>query len=53
VRTALKKGWKVELCAWEIGLSKAWEREFGDGPYRSRFKIVKLDAYGDDLLEIS
>ncbi|KAA1472696.1 hypothetical protein DENSPDRAFT_930466 [Dentipellis sp. KUC8613] len=29
VRTALKKGWRVELYAWEGGLSKAWGREFG------------------------
>jgi hypothetical protein len=31
VRTALKKGWRVELYAWEEGLSKAWMREFGGG----------------------
>ena len=53
VRTALKKGWKVELCAWDIGLSKAWEREFGEATYADRFSIIRLDAYGDDLLEIN
>jgi len=31
VRTALKRGWKVELYAWEGGLSRAWRREFGEG----------------------
>ncbi|KAJ3712907.1 hypothetical protein C8R42DRAFT_780303 [Lentinula raphanica] len=31
VRTALKRGWKVELYAWEGGLSRAWKREFGEG----------------------
>ncbi|KAH6910006.1 hypothetical protein BKA70DRAFT_182901 [Coprinopsis sp. MPI-PUGE-AT-0042] len=31
VRLALRKGWKVELYAWEDGLSKSWRREFGEG----------------------
>ncbi|KAJ3808596.1 hypothetical protein F5876DRAFT_78582 [Lentinula aff. lateritia] len=31
VRTALRRGWKVELYAWEGGLSRAWKREFGEG----------------------
>jgi hypothetical protein len=31
VRTALKKGWRVELYAWEGGMSKSWKREFGEG----------------------
>ncbi|KAJ8463789.1 hypothetical protein ONZ45_g17461 [Pleurotus djamor] len=30
VRIALERGWKVELYAWEDGLSRAWRREFGD-----------------------
>jgi hypothetical protein len=34
VRTALRKGWRVELYAWEEGLSRAWMREFGEGPWR-------------------
>lgn len=29
VRTALRKGWRVELYAWEYGLSRAWVKEFG------------------------
>ncbi|TBU45616.1 hypothetical protein BD309DRAFT_989435 [Dichomitus squalens] len=49
VRTALKKGWRVELYAWEGGLSRAWSREFGEN---ERFKIYMLDAYASDLLEI-
>ncbi|KAI0826688.1 hypothetical protein BC628DRAFT_251879 [Trametes gibbosa] len=49
VRTALKKGWAVELYAWEGGLSRAWQREFGEC---ERFKIIMLDAYAADLLEI-
>lgn len=31
VRTALRRGWKVELYAWEGGLSGRWKKEFGEG----------------------
>lgn len=53
VRTALKKGWRVELYAWAVGLSKAWEREFSgaDAPWSGRFKIIGMDMFGEDLLE--
>ena len=51
VRTALKKGWRVELYAWEGGLSRSWKREFGEGPYRHRFSIHGLSRFGQDLLE--
>jgi len=52
IRTALKKGWRVELYAWEEGLSKAWLRlrEFGDGIWKERFEIVGLERFGSDLL---
>ncbi|KAI0674237.1 hypothetical protein C8Q78DRAFT_966287 [Trametes maxima] len=49
VRTALKKGWRVELYAWEGGLSRAWMREFGE---TEGFAIFMLDSYAADLLEI-
>ena len=49
VRLALKKGWRVELYAWEGGLSRAWSREFGTD---ARFKICMLDDYAADLLEM-
>ena len=49
VRLALKKGWRVELYAWEGGLSRAWSREFKGN---ERFQIVMLDTYAADLLEI-
>ncbi|KAH9829830.1 uncharacterized protein C8Q71DRAFT_788669 [Rhodofomes roseus] len=52
VRTALKKGWRVELYAWEGGLSNAWLREFGDGAYSSRFEVHTLDRFAADLLEV-
>ena len=37
MRTVLKKGWRVELYAWESGLSQAWVREFTEGSWASRF----------------
>jgi hypothetical protein len=52
VRTALKKGWKVELYAWEEGLSKAWMREFGEGPWKDRFRIIFMETFGADLMEV-
>ena len=52
VRTALKKGWKVELYAWEEGLSKAWMREFGEGPWKDRFRIIGMETFGANLLEV-
>ncbi|KAF8266255.1 hypothetical protein EI94DRAFT_1803427 [Lactarius quietus] len=51
VRTALKKGWRVELYAWEGGLSQTWIREFADGPLKSRFRIIPIDGFGADLLD--
>jgi hypothetical protein len=54
VKTALKKGWNVELYAWESGLSGAWEREFGgaEAEYRDRFSIRGLEMFVEDLLAL-
>ena len=52
VRTALKKGWRVELYAWEGGLSNTWKREFGEGAYSSRLEVHTLDRFAADLLEV-
>ncbi|KAJ7620981.1 hypothetical protein FB45DRAFT_980637 [Roridomyces roridus] len=58
VRTALKKGWRVELYAWEEGLSRSWMREFGDytkpleGETTGRFQIVGMEQFAGELLEI-
>ncbi|KAJ7202072.1 hypothetical protein GGX14DRAFT_654704 [Mycena pura] len=58
VRTALKKGWRVELYAWEEGLSRSWMREFGEwtqpteGEQTGRFRVVGLEQFAGELLEI-
>ncbi|KAJ7456807.1 hypothetical protein B0H11DRAFT_2200097 [Mycena galericulata] len=58
VRTALKEGSRVELYAWEEGLSRAWMCEFGEwvkpaaGEESGRFKIVGMEQFAGELLEI-
>ena len=52
VRLALQRGWKIELYAWEVGLSRAWKRAFSDGPWKERFRIIKMEDFADDLLEV-
>ncbi|KAF8122942.1 hypothetical protein EV363DRAFT_1181324 [Boletus edulis] len=52
VRLALQRGWKIELYAWEEGLSRAWRRTFSDGPWKERFRIIKMEDFADDLLEV-
>jgi len=37
MRTALKKGWRIEVYAWESGLSQAWVHEFAEGSWASHF----------------
>lgn len=51
VRTALQKGWRIELYAWESGLSRTWVREFAEGSWASRFRIIPIDGFGGDLLD--
>ncbi|KIK96848.1 hypothetical protein PAXRUDRAFT_825536 [Paxillus rubicundulus Ve08.2h10] len=52
VLLALQRGWKIELYAWEEGLSRAWKREFSDGPWKEKFRIIKMEDFGEDLLEV-
>ncbi|KIK63969.1 hypothetical protein GYMLUDRAFT_71434 [Collybiopsis luxurians FD-317 M1] len=58
VRTALRRGWNVELYAWEGGLSRAWKREFGEGSEwagsgsKSTFRVVGMEQFGSELVEI-
>lgn len=57
VRTALRRGWEVELYAWEVGLSKRWAKEFGfgtgkkGGEYEGRFRVIGLEQFGEELVE--
>ncbi|KJA22567.1 hypothetical protein HYPSUDRAFT_202129 [Hypholoma sublateritium FD-334 SS-4] len=54
VRTALRRGWRVELYAWEDGLSRAWKREFGDGSdwgRRGLFRVIGMEQFASGLVE--
>jgi len=56
IRTALRRGWKVELYAWEGGLSRAWKREFGEDTEwgkRGRFRIIGMEQFASWLVEAS
>ncbi|KAJ8689561.1 hypothetical protein PTI98_012456 [Pleurotus ostreatus] len=48
VRIALQRGWKVELYAWEDGLSRTWRREFGDSSRANGKKGVSKGKGGDE-----
>ncbi|KAF9015376.1 hypothetical protein BDQ17DRAFT_1340959 [Cyathus striatus] len=54
VRTALRRGWKVELYAWEDGLSRSWRREFGEDSEWGRngmFRIIGMEQFANRLVE--
>lgn len=49
---ALKKGWKVELVSWSKNISQlykkaAWQKQWG-----GRFRIIELDTYAEELLDM-
>jgi hypothetical protein len=63
VSIALRRGWRVELYAWEDGLSRVWKRVFEewledetgcdvDNPKRGMFKIVGLEQFGAELVKL-
>ncbi|KZV93960.1 hypothetical protein EXIGLDRAFT_748908 [Exidia glandulosa HHB12029] len=49
VRSALERGWRVELYAWESGLSGGWARSFGE---HERFSVRGLEMFAEDLLAV-
>lgn len=51
VKTALNKGWHVELYAWGRGINNVWWK-VAEEEGSTKFKIWALDQYAGDLLEI-
>ncbi|KAG6916299.1 hypothetical protein DXG01_007496 [Tephrocybe rancida] len=51
VRTALRKGWRVELYSWEDGLSRAWRREFGGSEWEGMFRIIGMEQFAASLVK--
>ena len=50
VRTALNKGWSVELYAWGGGISGTW-RKLAEEEGGGKLRIWEMDPYAGDLLE--
>jgi hypothetical protein len=52
VERALKKGWKVELVSWSKNISQAYKKRQWSEAWGRRFRIVGLDDYAEELLEM-
>ncbi|KAF5353900.1 hypothetical protein D9756_007118 [Leucocoprinus leucothites] len=55
VRMALKHGWKVELYAWEDGLSRSWRREFGptsEWGRKGMFRVIAMEQFAECLVDL-
>ncbi|KAM0243881.1 hypothetical protein ACHAP5_006833 [Fusarium lateritium] len=46
---ALKMGWSVEVVSWKASLSSAWNGLLRDKNIGSRFRIIELDQFLDEL----
>ncbi|KAL4729656.1 hypothetical protein ACLX1H_004077 [Fusarium chlamydosporum] len=46
---ALKMGWSVEVVSWKASLSSAWNALLKDKNIGSRFRIIELDQFVDEL----
>ncbi|KAF2206383.1 hypothetical protein CERZMDRAFT_72168 [Cercospora zeae-maydis SCOH1-5] len=49
---ALKKGWNVELISWSKNISKAYLKSNWTGAWDGRFKIIYLDDFAEELLDM-
>ncbi|CAK7265117.1 hypothetical protein SEPCBS119000_001342 [Sporothrix epigloea] len=50
---ALGRGWCVELLAWKMGISNAWRELERKQKGTGLFRIIELDKYSEDLLDMS
>ncbi|EMT66891.1 hypothetical protein FOC4_g10003427 [Fusarium odoratissimum] len=46
---ALKMGWSVEVVSWKASLSSTWTTLLRDQSIGSRFRIIELDQFLDEL----
>jgi hypothetical protein len=49
---ALKMGWNVEVVSWKASLSSTWVDPSWTEQWGSRFRVIELDGFLDDLLAI-
>ncbi|CAK7270377.1 hypothetical protein SEPCBS57363_004073 [Sporothrix epigloea] len=50
---ALGRGWCVELLSWKMGISNAWRELERKQKGTGLFRIIELDRYSEDLLDMS
>jgi hypothetical protein len=53
IERALEHGWKVELMSWRKSISALYKRREWRGRWEDRFRIVELDDYAEDLLDLT
>lgn len=53
VERALGRGWCVELLSWKMGISNAWRELERKQKGTGRFRIIELDKYAEDLLDMT
>ncbi|KAF9773477.1 hypothetical protein IL306_008685 [Fusarium sp. DS 682] len=46
---ALRMGWSVEVVSWKTSLSSAWNALLKEQSFDSRFRIIELDQFLDEL----
>ncbi|KAF1356490.1 hypothetical protein BDV97DRAFT_341912 [Delphinella strobiligena] len=49
---ALDKGWKVEVVSWSRNISQAYKKPDFRNKWGENFKIVELDDYAEELLDM-
>jgi hypothetical protein len=52
IERALKKGWTVELVSWSMNISKMYTKPSWTQAWGERFRIIKLDNYAEELLDM-
>ena len=49
---ALKRGWNVELVSWSKNISTMYTKKQWADTWRSQFRIITLDDYAEELLDM-
>ncbi|KAK0113805.1 hypothetical protein ONS95_014054 [Cadophora gregata] len=52
VERALRKGWQVEVVAWSQGLSYEYRRKEFLKRWESKFKVINLDDYAEEMFAV-
>jgi hypothetical protein len=50
IQRALKRGWDVELVCWRKSMSRLWREKAFRSEFGSRFKVIQLDDFVDELV---